>query len=180
MTASSSLQKLLYYSPQSVFLLRSLNLDIPVRKVQEQLREHDRLWMIDGNRCKTAKGIFSEFQSKMFLPDCGNWDGFVDWLSDMSWVNPVGKDEIRMNQSHFVFISNARRLNELNDKDRRIFFEIIANLQRDQWNPPWRENRSDRVFRFVLACADADYAIVNGMLTDANVSYVELNGLSQE
>ncbi|MDO5553462.1 MAG: barstar family protein [Planctomycetia bacterium] len=177
MKSQNELHKKLYYSAERVFVIRSNNLSLISKEIQEELLFNDRLWIIDGNRCRTERGIFREFHTTMFFPEpvCDSWDAMIDWLSDLSWVNYIDERNASITQSHFIIIRNATRLGELNDGSRRIFFNMMSDFENARWKTLSRSRKG--VFRFILACPNSEYSTLRSNLTEYGIPYSEIGGV---
>ncbi|WP_115751711.1 barstar family protein [Listeria kieliensis] len=42
---------------------------------------------IEGDDIKTKEEFFSIMADKFKLPDSNGWDSFIDWMTDLSWIN---------------------------------------------------------------------------------------------
>jgi hypothetical protein len=163
----------LYCSKKKFFVLKSKNEVIPINKIKKQLLEGDHLWLINGNKCTTKKGIFNEFQTTMSFPDYfgKNWDALIDCMGDLAWINRLKKIK---KQSHFVIISQANKLTELNFNDRKILLYVLSCIE-DRWN----EGLSDKkgVYKIIFSCSFNELAIVINMMTESGITYTILENI---
>lgn len=75
--------------------------------------------IIDGNVAKTSEEFFLCIweQLRFPYPQYRNWDGYVDWMRDLSWIK---EDKIA------IIIFNYDKFLE-NDKEKRRFFSFDLN-----------------------------------------------------
>ena len=170
----NNLQTQLYHSSEKLFVLKNKNEVIPIKLIESHLLDGDHLWLIDGNRCKTKNGLFKEFQTKMFFPDYfgKNWDALIECMGDLAWINRHRTMKRTMkSQSHFIIISNACKLLELNTKDRKIFIDILSFIE-DCWSSELNGRKG--VYRTIFSCSSHEYATVIDMLAECGVTYSDL------
>ncbi|SEO94389.1 Barstar (barnase inhibitor) [Amphibacillus marinus] len=42
---------------------------------------------IHGNSIQTKNDFLELMKEEFLLPDCSGWDSFIDWMTDLSWID---------------------------------------------------------------------------------------------
>jgi Barstar (barnase inhibitor) len=85
---------------------------------------------IDGRRCRTKRGLFSEFARALEFPgDSGrNWDAFEELLADLAWLPGKG---------YLLIVTDADQLLVDLSEDYDTFIEIAQSVAKE-WAAPRR------------------------------------------
>ncbi|MFT8311367.1 MAG: barstar family protein [Sporolactobacillus sp.] len=82
---------------------------------------------VDGRQVQSKSELFQEMMIKFKLPDSSGWDSFIDWMTDLSWIDKEKLCLVIYNYSEFL---------KKDEGDKDIFLEV---LQEDIL-PFWEKN----------------------------------------
>lgn len=122
-----------------------------------------KYFFIDGRKCDNKINLYKHFSHVFNFSDYfgNNWDAFADSISDYNWFKTT---EFK------IFIINPIDILKQSESDRKIFWEILSDL--DEIHDPQNSNEEPEYFLdFILQVETSESEKLEKLLSESQIPY---------